>query len=533
MKKIIAAYLRLSNADHDLSEKDESNSITNQRQLIKYHIQTHEDLKSYQYEEFVDDGYSGMNTNRPSFQNMLRLIKKDKIHCVIVKDLSRFARDYLVLGDYVEQIFPLLGVRFIAINDEYDSRISVTAMETVSISIKSLVYDYYSRDLARKMRTGIMERYKHGTIIHAAPYGYVTNYKKHRFEIDEEAAANVKLIFKLTIEGQSPSDIARYLNNSGVPTPAVYNRLHPELKKTGYKICKNPVWTNSSIRTIISNRTYTGVRIGHKTSTENSPHVSEKVDPADWFIYENAHTPIISEEDYELALSKLKRFTPRDPNRTKQYVNNCVLQTKLRCGHCGRAVEYRTSGRLAICPQARFLPNADSSATHPTLNITVYVYESLMPILKALLIEKERLQNEINEGKAILKRCKETLSRIEENKRQLSEKKRILYEAYVTKEMNRETYLQKKAELDKQEQDLKQEYQQQKQQEMYYTTLAIPDEINMLSASASSDIDKEFLTKDMVKTYVRTVYIDGPEDYRIEWNYDNLFRQLAGNENVD
>lgn len=529
MEKVIAAYLRLSHSDEDISEKDESNSIANQRQLIKYHIQTHDNLKAYHYQEFIDDGYTGMNTNRPSFLNMLQLIKKDKIHCVIVKDLSRFARDYLVLGDYIEQIFPLLGVRFIAINDEYDSLISVTAMETISISIKSLVYDYYSRDLARKMRTGIMERYKHGTIIHAAPYGYVTNYKKHCFEIDEEAALNVKLIYKLTIEGQTPSEIARCLNKSGVPTPALYNRLHPELKKTKHKITKHPIWTDSIIRNIISNKTYTGVRFGHKTSTENSPHVSQKVDPADWFIYENAHTAIICLEDYELANSKLKHSAPRR-KRTEKYINHCILQGKLYCGHCGRSVTYRASGRLAICPQARFMPNDSSFEIYPTLNAAAYVYEALMPLLHTLLSEEERLQKELAKGKTILKQCSEIISRIEKNLQQLLEKKRVLYESYTTGDISREIYFEQKKEIDTLESNLKNDLQTQKQQEMYYQTLVIPDEITTLSATARADIKNEVLTKEMVKTYVNAVYINGPEDYRIEWNYDKLFHQLAGNQ---
>lgn len=118
----LAAYLRLSKADGDLSEKNESNSISNQRTLIKNYLLTHPDLSAMKYREFVDDGYTGTNTQRPAFKKLIAQAKAGKIHAVIVKDLSRFSRDYLVLGDYVEQIFPMLGIRFLSINDHYDSK---------------------------------------------------------------------------------------------------------------------------------------------------------------------------------------------------------------------------------------------------------------------------------------------------------------------------------------------------------------------------------------------------------------------------
>ena len=169
----IAKYLRLSESDGDLGVdgKDESNSIENQRLLLDNFIEARDDLEGEVY-EYVDDGFSGTNFDRPSFKRMIEDAKKGKINCIIVKDLSRLGRDYILAGDYIEQIFPMLQVRFIAVNNSYDSAKTTGQNASFDVAISNLINTFYSRDLSKKMKAANKVRWKNGvsTASHA-PFG--------------------------------------------------------------------------------------------------------------------------------------------------------------------------------------------------------------------------------------------------------------------------------------------------------------------------------------------------------------------------
>lgn len=220
----LVMYLRLSLED-DVNA-DESNSITNQRRIIREYISTHEDLRTMNVLEKCDDGYSGTNMNRPRMQELLTMVKEQRVDCIIVKDMSRFARNYLETGKYVEQIFPFMGIRFIAINDNYDSKDFVGGIADMDVQFKSLLYDFYSKDLSQKVSTAVMARKDKGMFIGiCAPFGYLKS-KDNAYEllVDEEAAAIVKRIFTLRTGGESIAGIVRMLNNEGIDTPAAYHR---------------------------------------------------------------------------------------------------------------------------------------------------------------------------------------------------------------------------------------------------------------------------------------------------------------------
>ena len=216
---VIAAYLRLSRADEDLDSKSESNSISNQRKLIEHYRLSHPDLSDMEYTEYIDDGYTGVNTTRPSLQMMLRKVRSGEIQCIIVKDMSRLSRDYLTLGDYVEQFFPMQGVRFIAINDGYDSKEQSAYLQSMNIALQGLFYDYYSKDLSKKRSLSNIERMKNGFLPQNAPFGYRTDRKKQQYEPDPEAAVIVRLIFDLVLAEYSLTEIVNLLNDSHIPTP--------------------------------------------------------------------------------------------------------------------------------------------------------------------------------------------------------------------------------------------------------------------------------------------------------------------------
>ena len=211
----ICAYMRLSKEDSDVfGRKIESGSISSQRRLIMDYINKQREFAGCNVIERCDDGISGRYFDtRPQFTEMIELAKKGKINCIIVKDCSRFGRDYVELGDYLEQLFPFLGVRFIAINDHYDSDKTEGGLD---IAFKNLVYDIYSRDLSKKVRASRKQMASQGKYIAGQTlYGYRKKKKnKHQLEIDPEAAAIVREIFDMRIAGVGLTEIARNLNRS-------------------------------------------------------------------------------------------------------------------------------------------------------------------------------------------------------------------------------------------------------------------------------------------------------------------------------
>lgn len=246
---LIAIYLRLSKEDDKW--KEESNSISMQRVLLKKYIE--ENFVDYEIIEFCDDGYTGTNFDRPDMQEMLERIRDGEIDCVIVKDFSRFARDYIELGSYLEQIFPFLGVRFISINDGYDSASAQGGIADMDVNFKNLLYDLYSRDLSGKVRSSISIRKEKGQYVSGnCPFGYEKDPKdRHALLVAEDEAEVVRRIFSLTLEGYTSVEIAKLFNETGVKTPV-------EFKIEKGKISRTPkgerfLWSNSTICQILRN----------------------------------------------------------------------------------------------------------------------------------------------------------------------------------------------------------------------------------------------------------------------------------------
>ena len=219
MNDKIAIYLRLSLADGDLKKgsKDESNSIENQRMLLHDYIGKQEDLFG-EIVEYVDDGYTGTNFNRPAFQKMIVDLKQGDIKVIMVKDLSRLGRDYIGVGDYIEQIFPLMGVRFIAVNNSFDSMKLNNGTPGIEVAVSNLVNNMYSRDIAKKIRAALETNWKNGKATCTnVPFGYVWNKKGgQRWEIDPEAAPCVKKVFELALSGRNTTQIAYGMNELNI-----------------------------------------------------------------------------------------------------------------------------------------------------------------------------------------------------------------------------------------------------------------------------------------------------------------------------
>ena len=232
MKKYkVSMYLRISCED---SNKKESESITNQKSMIQTFIDEREDLELVSIK--IDDGYSGGNFERPAFKELMEEVKSKKVDCIIVKDFSRFGRNFIEVGKYIEEIFPFLEVRFISINDGYDS-INNNSEQSLIVPFKNLINDAYLRDISIKIRTQLDSKRKNGEFIGSfAPYGYLKDPKnKNKLIIDDYASKIVQEIFEMKLEGYTHTKIAEKLNNRGVLSPMEYKKHIGLNFKSGFK----------------------------------------------------------------------------------------------------------------------------------------------------------------------------------------------------------------------------------------------------------------------------------------------------------
>lgn len=331
------AYLRLSREDGD---KVESDSIGNQRDLITDFVKRNPDIVLQN--EYIDDGYSGTNFDRPSFQQMMEDIKKKKIDCIIVKDLSRFGRNYIETGRYIERIFPYMGIRFISVTDQYDSANSNNDSDQIIIPFKNLLNDAYCRDISVKIRSQLEVKRKNGKFTGSfASYGYIKDPEdNNHLVIDEQAAEVVRMIFNLKLEGVSCYNIAARLNEMGILTPAEYKRNCGLNFRSGFQTSKDPKWSAVAIYRVLKNEIYTGMMIQGKIRKINyKVKKSKLVNESEWVKVEGTHEPIIDKEMFINIRELLGMDTRTSPFEETVY----LLSGFLKCGDCGQNLVKRTA----------------------------------------------------------------------------------------------------------------------------------------------------------------------------------------------
>ncbi|WMI82310.1 recombinase family protein [Anaerotignum sp. MB30-C6] len=331
-----ALYIRLSREDGD---KLESNSVKNQRDLIHFYLKDKKDIIVIC--EKVDDGYSGVTFDRPALKELLEEVKRGIVNCIIVKDLSRFGRNFIEAGRYIEQIFPFLGVRFIAINDNIDTAKGNVYENGFLVPFKNLMNDSYSRDISIKSRTQLAIRQKQGDFVGAFPvYGYLRSKEdKHKLVVDEVAGETVKEIFSMRMAGYHNHFISEYLNQLGVPCPLAYKELLKSNYTTPFKLNPRAKWSPMAIDRILKNELYAGVMIQGKETTLNYKMKKRIKRPRkEWVRVENTHKAIISKEDFEVVQQLMINDTRTSPLNEKVY----LLSGLLKCGECGSNMVRKT-----------------------------------------------------------------------------------------------------------------------------------------------------------------------------------------------
>ncbi len=292
------------------------------------------------YDEYKDDGRTGTNFDRPEFNRMLEDARKGRINCIIVKDLSRFGRDYIECGRYIEKIFPQLGIRFIAVNDGYDTVVE-NSSDSIVIPFKNLINDSYSRDISIKVRSNLEVKRRQGEFIsNFTVYGYAKDPKdKNHLIIDEYAAAVVRDIFQWKIDGLSPDRIAARLNERGILSPMEYKKSKGSRYQSSFKTKTNAQWSHVAVRRILRNEVYTGVLIqGRRTTPNYKIKRCVYKDESEWVRVEGRHEPVISRPRYDLV----QQLLGEDTRASEKEAAVHPYCGKIFCADCGAPAVRKT-----------------------------------------------------------------------------------------------------------------------------------------------------------------------------------------------
>lgn len=522
----IAFYLRLSLSDGDLGKnnKDESNSIENQRLLLQNYLTVME-ICADDIAEYVDDGYSGLNFNRPAFQRMIEDVKTGKIDTIIVKDLSRLGRDYIGVGDYLEQIFPLLGVRFIAVNSNYDSDNYIGRTMGLEMSFGNLINTLYSKDLSKKNKSALRTKWKQGiSTCGRLPFGYVKDKDDpHQWVIDPEAAQYVRLIFDLALKNYDTRMITDYLNEHNIPTPGQYRE-----QKTGQCTWNRVVsdeewmWDIGKVWRILKNYSYTGALVHGKTSTITVGSKERRNMPIkDQVIVDGVHEGIVTVEEFENA-----QMIVRDMNFSNfRQDKGDILTGKIRCGNCRLTLIYQnvvekvlvcnhgiSSGKKSACGKIRYDAKKIEGQVWYALRQQLKVFENIAALAEQvkeagktdLAAEQRNLQKDIEDRK--------------------SERIRA-YENYAAGHLEKEAYLLRKNELTEEINKLTERlaFFQNKTD----TEDGIFQEISDMKEKVRFTGVDEKLTRAAAQMFIDTIYVYSADKLEITFSFDDVIERTA------
>ncbi len=443
MNGYIAKYLRIS--DDDIGEeKSESDSIGNQRKVLEYYIENHQELSGYPVKEFLDDGYSGVNFNRPGVQRLLKDVQGRKVACIIVKDLSRFGRNYIEVGGYVEQVFPFMGVRFISVSDNYDSSQNPAGIE---IGFKNLIHDLYSRDLSRKVKSVKHLHQERGIYSGGGvPYGYRKKESKGAaYCPDPKAAEVVKKIFCLAAEGAAPVQIADELNKEMIFTPGAYKN---QSLNQNYRLKnrKKNLWTPAQVRGVIQNEVYIGTYICHK-STSVRPREMKQNDRSEYLKFEHDHEALVGEELFLAAQAAI--VTRGKRGFYKKEENPHALKGKIKCGCCGYGMV--RGGRKTDVYYCRMGNGCGSRIKIETKELEEVVLKTLQKIIEVCQEQEKKRQDENGRKPGKISDAKEEKRLLEMKAGYCKAARLDLYQQWKEGGITKDAYILKRNELARKE----------------------------------------------------------------------------------
>ncbi len=510
---VIGMYLRLSLEDKKDLKKDESNSISSQRLLIREFIQCNVELREYEVKEFCDDGWSGTSMDRPGMNQLLAEVKKNRIQCIIVKDMSRFSRDYIEMGTYLNQIFPFMGVRFIALGDHYDSKEDNGNTIGLDTAFKTLLYDLYSKDISVKVKTSMESKCANGEYAFGeAPFGYRKSpVEKNKVIINKKEAEIVRHIFSLAALSKSSTQIARQLGEEGIPT--IMQLRHPKADREG----KPFVWSSSAVRNILNNRFYLGEMAYGKTVCKSvGSKKSVRIPKEEWKVILNHHEALVTPE----VFGQVSSFRPSHVTDRKREKH--PLTGKLYCGGCRYAMVYKP---LREKNKYRRFECSKHAMTHNLDCCTYFCADMLEELVLTMLNKELMIRGEAVRQKKNLKSLKECqLVAVKDKLKDLQREQELVkdykdgaYEEYAAGSITPEEYRGKMDKLDHQMELLSGQL-----REWQGKCLELEDEQEKLDTDMRQIIRYthiEELTQDLVDTFIERIYVYKDKRVEIKWKF--------------
>lgn len=512
-------YFRLSKDD---GGKRESDSISNQRKLIREYAATHNDVVIVK--EICDDGYTGTNFNRPGFRAVMDAIEAGEADCVIVKDLSRLGREYIETGKYLEMVFPDKGVRFIAINDNVDSD-NHSQRDDILIPVKNLINESYCSELSKKLRAQFRLQRRNGEFLGAfASYGYCKSSEdKHKLVIDGYAAEIVRSIFAFKMQGYSQQAIADCLNKMGVLPPSEYKKQMGLQYQSGFKTAVQTGWTAMTVRRILTNSIYMGELIQGKRGTPNYKlKKMRERKQEDWSVVEHNHEPIVDELMFSVVQKMLQRDTRTSPNaETVQ-----PLAGMLFCPDCGRAMCRRVVTRSRkkfyyyVCWNYK---NNHSCTSHNFSQEKLE--EAVLHAIQgqiAMVVELEELLQQVTNSDLLAVKLKRIDKMIDQKDREIEDFERFrtkLYEAMTDGLIDREDYRRMREKYTKQIEAAQRGIQELEQQHKALEQESTPARLWMEQFLKYRNLTA--LSREVVVSLVDRVYIYENKQIHIDFNFRN------------
>lgn len=534
---VTAIYARLS--VENSGKQDEGASLQNQIDVCKEYVAGCPYLRLA--EVYADNGKTGTVFDRPAWNRLMDDVRSGKVEAIVVRDLSRFGRDYIEAGNYLEKIFPALGTRFISVKENFDNFTCGSSMESLSVSLQNLINALYSRDISRKVSTALLAQQQNGTFQNRnPPYGYLWNEGKTAYVIDEVAAPHVRDIFRWKIEGVSVNTMIRRLEDAGA--------VHPELRKRqngsrqGDQVGKG--WAKSTINSILENPVYLGHTIHGRMRTAIYKGLKKhKESPENWILYRNTHPAIIRQEDFDTVqrilaeASHIRQEKMRQSAAIREQMID-FFDRKIFCADCKKRMYFRrhridkkgpeewmgsyacstyTSRRHEHCTKHYIRQNVLNDKVLAVIQDQLRIalnYERLLSILKGSK-EESNLKEKYNAA----------VSSVSLKLNALNQKRSKLYESYVEGILNEEEYSFAKKTYEKEHERLSQLLDEAVQRRTKFLDSISPDNKWMSMMKAAADTTE--LTQKLVDTMIEKVLIYENGAVEVVLYYDDVYQEMC------